>query len=296
MSSFATIYSVGKLSGCEVGIEYGQFSRLAAIFPNIAASQYLIEAKYCGDVCNIPWQRPDFDPHKAPYKKIINKIMGLKANFPIGRAVNLGSYLNAPILYKSYFDELRSDVFKIKSEYMEAAETAINEATEAQDDVILVGVHARYTDYRGHMKTKKSMLLGPKYYLKAMDYFRVKYSSSAQKVLFLVTSDDKSLTQTLIVDPQNKLGNNDVIFIGTVEAAVDGLISKEASIGTDLGILASCQHVIVSQGTFGMWGAFLASTTNEHIMGHQFLNDAKLEEVNAVKKAEFSNWLFMDAQ
>ena len=29
-------------------------------------------------------------------------------------------------------------------------------------------------------------------------------------------------------------------------------------IGADLALLAACNHTIVSQGVFGMWGAFLA--------------------------------------
>ena len=38
------------------------------------------------------------------------------------------------------------------------------------------------------------------------------------------------------------------------------------SIGTDLALLAMCDHIIISHGTYGMWAAFLASSTNTHIM------------------------------
>ena len=37
-------------------------------------------------------------------------------------------------------------------------------------------------------------------------------------------------------------------------------------IGTDLALLAMCDHIIISHGTYGMWAAFLASSTNTHIM------------------------------
>ena len=69
--------------------------------------------------------------------------------------------------------------------------------------------------------------------------------------------------------------------------------------GTDLALLTMCDHVIISHGTYGMWAAFLASSTKTHIMAHNLTdvpNPQKevMEEISAVKNANFSNIIFMD--
>lgn len=43
---------------------------------------------------------------------------------------------------------------------------------------------------------------------------------------------------------------------------VDDFRSRDAPTGVDLAVLAGCDHVITTGGTFGWWGAFLASTSN----------------------------------
>ena len=56
-----------------------------------------------------------------------------------------------------------------------------------------------------------------------------------------------------------------------------------------------CKHVIISHGTFGMWAAFLSSSENTHIMADVKSKNA-IEEIRAVKNANFSNIIFMDDQ
>ena len=59
MSSFATIYSLAKMSGNNIraGLIYGQFQKLSAIFPYFEEnySKHLIHSWYCGHFCNINW-------------------------------------------------------------------------------------------------------------------------------------------------------------------------------------------------------------------------------------------------
>ena len=50
---------------------------------------------------------------------------------------------------------------------------------------------------------------------------------------------------------------NDIKFVGTIDLGLQGFLSRENTTGIDFAILASCDHIILSHGTFGMWAAFL---------------------------------------
>merc|ERR1712241_622265 len=104
-----------------------------------------------------------------------------------------------------------------------------------------------------------------------MDYFRNTY----KRPLFIVTSDDPGKARAFIIKTIND--KEDVVFIGTIDQALNGKIHKHQSTGIDLVILSSCDHVIISHGTYGIWAAFLASNGNTHIMAHNFAqNETKI--------------------
>ena len=97
----------------------------------------------------------------------------------------------------------------------------------------VVGVHVRRGDI---MKLKKFNLPTASYYLKAMRYFK----QQTRNVNFVVVSNDIKWCKTnLNVYPR-------MAFFSNNSAAVD------------LALLSSCQHTIISVGTFGWWGAWLA--------------------------------------
>ena len=137
-----------------------------------------------------------------------------------------------------------------------------------------------------------------------MDYYRKKYKNP----LFIVLTDDPPKAKQFI---WNKKDMIDLLLIGTIDEAVEGKISKIDSEAIDLAILSLCDNVIISHGTFGLWGALLSSSKNIHIMAHDLPKDEKvkpssmfqkkieegrelLEEVYHMKKANFDNFLFMD--
>ena len=133
------------------------------------------------------------------------------------------------------------------------------------------------------MHLRSSSYAGFKYYQKAIDYFRAQYKHP----LFLVTSDDPGKAQAFIIQEHKDKG--DIAFVGTIDQALEGKIPKHASSVIDLAILAACDHVIVSHGTFGMWAAFLASSDNTHIM-----HASQIEQVAAIKAANILNFIYMD--
>ena len=99
----------------------------------------------------------------------------------------------------------------------------------------------------------------------------------------------------LVLKPQKN--KTSIHFAGTVEQAKSGTLTTQDSIAIDLALLAQCDHVITSEGTFGQWGALLASNESIHIKGLVYNKDKKLAkviEVEALKKANMSNILFMD--
>ncbi len=106
---------------------------------------------------------------------------------------------------------------------------------------IFVGVHIRLgdmTDSENHKFGRHAA--STSYILKAMDYFRKKYSN----VHFIVCSDDiLRAMQTLHFLADQR----DVSY----SHATDPLL--------DLTILSQCNHTIMTVGTFGWWGAWLAN-------------------------------------
>ncbi|XP_063222170.1 galactoside 2-alpha-L-fucosyltransferase Sec1-like [Bacillus rossius redtenbacheri] len=125
-----------------------------------------------------------------------------------------------------------------------------------------VGVHVRRTDYREYLwRTRKIILAGADYFINAMEYFRAKYGDN---VVFLIVSDDPSWCQ------QNLVADQGDVFV----VSKNGISSP----GQDLAIMAACNHSIIDYGTFGVWGAILASgeTIVYNVSRHASLRVAEL--------------------
>ncbi|XP_033726097.1 galactoside 2-alpha-L-fucosyltransferase 2-like [Pecten maximus] len=103
----------------------------------------------------------------------------------------------------------------------------------------LVGVHVR----RGDMSSRRELKRGynvaePQYFRKVFEYFRYEF----ENVMFIVVSDS----------------------VGWVKKNLDGddvVISETGIAYLDMAILAQCKHSIITSGTFGWWGAYLAGGT-----------------------------------
>ena len=105
--------------------------------------------------------------------------------------------------------------------------------------IVKVGIHIRRKQFNTTHWIK--MGYGPPtadYYSKAMKYFQDKYSN----VYFILCSDDIKWARRHIV------GDN-IIYVPTHAAEVD------------LAILASCDHVIISNGTYSWWAGWLCKGT-----------------------------------
>jgi galactoside 2-L-fucosyltransferase 1/2 len=85
-------------------------------------------------------------------------------------------------------------------------------------------------------------LVGPAYFQAALQLMR----TVLVKPVFLVVTDDMPWARKHIT-------GEDVFYSesATSQAARD-------AVGTDMAILAACNHTIITYGTFGLWGALLA--------------------------------------
>lgn len=110
---------------------------------------------------------------------------------------------------------------------------------------IRVGIHVRRGDVTIDELAKRGYTVpSAAYFNGAMKYFTDRHS----RVQFVVASNDYKWTR------QN-------VAVGKHHSSVSVIYSVGHSSGQDLAILSSCDHVIMSTGTFGWWAAWLANGT-----------------------------------
>ena len=136
-----------------------------------------------------------------------------------------------------YFQDVENDVrkaFTIKSYILNTAIEFLSNSTPAVKT--LIGVHVRRGDFLSVKSVQKGRIAASGEYIsRAMNHFRNLYSDA----VFVVLSVDKTWCK------ENIFGD-DVIYS----------LFKEPII--DLAILSLCDHVILTAGTFGWWGGWLA--------------------------------------
>ncbi len=144
--------------------------------------------------------------------------------FDIDQSTKISEYLQS---YK-YF--ANTPPFVVKQSMNKFARAYIQSHSNAKTNV---GIHIRRGD---HLKLGYLRFPSSQYFENAMEYFRNKYKD----VQFFVASDDIAWCQ------------KQPVF---TEAHI---ISEKHTAAQDLSILANCDHVIISLGTFGWWGGLLS--------------------------------------
>ncbi|KAK3893370.1 hypothetical protein Pcinc_002803 [Petrolisthes cinctipes] len=112
-----------------------------------------------------------------------------------------------------------------------------NRSSELPDPVF-VGFHIRRTDYKRFIKIRYGgRLPETAYYTRALSHYRTKFPDAA---VFIVASDDLKYARSELDQ------YHDVFF------------SPGFSPGEDMALLASCNHSIITVGSYGFWSAYLA--------------------------------------
>ena len=104
--------------------------------------------------------------------------------------------------------------------------------------VTKIGIHVRRSGAFVSASATGYSAAPTQYFHRAMGFMKQKF----RNVLFIVASDN-------IPWAQNNLGNDSTVY------------STGLSAGEDMALLASCDHVIASSGSFSWWAAWLANGT-----------------------------------
>ena len=137
--------------------------------------------------------------------------------------------------FKDIFHTIR-EIFTIKPQYLTVAKNFLNSSIPDIRSRTVVGVHVRRADFlRPDFHLCGNTVASVNYLKNAMNFYKKQYDNA----FFVFVSDDKKWCKQNII-------SDDVIF----SDFKDGI--------NDLAIMTLCDHNIITGGTFGWWGAWLA--------------------------------------
>ncbi|XP_015903605.1 galactoside 2-alpha-L-fucosyltransferase Sec1 [Parasteatoda tepidariorum] len=201
--------------------------------------------------CNLKHLKPYFQ--QLSHRESIHQYLYIKwQSWPIlsyfqAQDAAISSHSNFIKGYKypcsyTFFDHIQDELreqFRFTEELREHAYKVLHTANvNRTNNVTYVGVHVRRGDYQNRWLNEfGGVAVNMEFFQKAADYFRDKYSP----VIFILISDDR---EWCIKNLSERFGFH-----------VAGEASTPAH---DLSVLAHCNHTIMTYGTFGFWGAYLA--------------------------------------
>ena len=189
---------------------------------------------------------------------------------------------------------------------------------------VFVGIHVRRGDLLGKEAVSRGQLVPTiRYFEKAMTFFLSKYSNYST-VQFIVCSDDiqwcKSSLKSVRLAADSKFDESMVSVVNVssaanpdekqesgVNSAVDygnqdsqlaspayGIhFSPGLSPEFDLALLAQCNHSIMTLGTFGWWGAWLAGGDVIYF-NHSMKEGSRIGKVWINEDFFWPTWIGMD--
>ena len=138
-----------------------------------------------------------------------------------------------------------------------------------------VGLHNRRTDYKSHMMAYGEDFVGPEYFQTAIKLFR----KTLKDPVFLVVTDDMPWARRHITGRY--------VFYSEAQAA--SATSKEFGAGVDLATLASCNHTIITYGTFGLWGSLLSGSA-------AIISTKSVVLKGLIQRADLSQFVFLNEE
>ena len=180
----------------------------------------------------------------------------------------INGYLQSWKYFSDYEKEIRA-LFTFKPEAIDGASRVFGKVmrTRMSTNVTFVGVHVRRGDTVGRSWLR---LPGRDYLIHAMTYFRRRFTD----VHFIVCSDDAEWCES------------------NVGGLPNVTVSKGNTPEVDLAILARCRHSIITWGSFGWWGAWLAGG---HVVYFPTPSAAGTARANHFAKDDYflPNWISM---
>ncbi|XP_044844841.1 galactoside alpha-(1,2)-fucosyltransferase 2-like isoform X3 [Mauremys mutica] len=259
MGEYATLYALAKMNGRQAYILPEMHQQLAPLF------RITLPVLSSDMVQDIPWK--DYELHdwmSEEYRHIEGKYVRLTST---------------PCSW-TFYHHLRQEIlqeFSFHDHVKEEANRYLAGLRGQRRNVTYVGFHVRRGDYIQVMTQKWKGVVADKAYLeKAMGYFRAKY----QEPVFVVTSNGMEWCRENI-----DASRGDVYFSG------DGI---ESSPGRDFALLAHCNHMIMTIGTFGFWASYLAGGETIYLANYT-LPDSPFLRVFKPEAAFLPEWIGIDA-
>ncbi|XP_053308216.1 galactoside alpha-(1,2)-fucosyltransferase 2-like [Spea bombifrons] len=176
----------------------------------------------------------------------------------------------------TFYHHLRDEILKeftIHDHLKNEANQVLQRIKGSKGKVTYIGIHVRRGDYIDIMPNVWKGVIGDRGYLeKAMGYFRKKY----KEPVFVVTSNGMNWCKQNI---DNSRG--DVYFSG------DG---NESTPGKDFALLASCNHTIMTIGTFGYWASYLVGGETVYLTNFT-LPDSEFLKIFHYDAAYLPEWI-----
>jgi galactoside 2-L-fucosyltransferase 1/2 len=158
------------------------------------------------------------------------------------QSIALVGYLQSFKYFLEYSDEIRRDLRCSESHRRSVDENLAQPKKQYGDNITLIGVHIRRGDMATEGAASGGYTVAPKEYLDhAVNFYQELLRG--QNLSFIVASDDYKWSKENF-DPHGS------------HLAFADVWKKDAM--ADLCLLASCDHSIMTVGTFGWWGSFLA--------------------------------------
>ena len=135
--------------------------------------------------------------------------------------------------------------FTFAAALQDEAQEFLRHARGNRSSVTFIGFHVRRTDFEAYVRKKYGRTLPDvEYFDRALAYYRERFADA----LFIVCSDDLDfVTERLRVKQ-----NDDIVIAGNRDIGDPG---------RDMALLSACNHSVVTVGTYGFWGAYLAGGT-----------------------------------
>ena len=177
------------------------------------------------------------------------------------QTIELTGYWQVQKYFVNHTDEIRHQL-RFKQKILNPADTFIK-TNISRNASNIVGIHIRRGDFVGMRNISSD-----KFIFDGMNYFIGKYHS----VNFIIVSDDKPYCRKVFGK------RNDTFFTPDSFGAA-----------TDMAVLTLCDHIIVTVGTYGWWGAFLLHNRTGEVITDAKPNYGPLD-VNCERSDFFPDW------
>lgn len=230
MGQYATLYALGRAYNVTVRLSPQMMFRLSKTFPYLTMPHLpgIFIRKYWTPIHVVSFR--NYAKAEAAAAGLLGPRLFLLDEWPF--EIQLFNAYRREILKELTFSpEVMKEVHHFISD-------ELGKVTKNKTETpVLVGVHVRRTDYVEYIKRMFQGHVPEKaYFERAMAYYRKKHTN----VIFMVGSDDMPYVK-------QHFGNlSDVFF------------TPGSTQEIDMAALASCNHSIISLGSFGFWTGYLS--------------------------------------